>query len=357
MEVVTIFDDQENIDIFRELNKTARQAIDSYPRDNDEAVMLNLIGVAAFNMYQYPAMFAKYCTFNNEHIGEKLISEARSISLSSVEDIQHLFVLCYRYLIELQICYPDGVNSEVLKAVHSVVVGDMGLSPLNMAGLHYAEHQMVVGIISKYIHSKELAALKDLPQILASAKLEKAQFTESLDAREQRVEALKSSLDKYEQSFNFVGLSDGFKKIRSQKIWQKRRGQLLLTALSLMMLSPFGIKFYMFFAPSFKVVGDYEFYIALLGFELLLMYFFRVALQGFKAIRAQLLQIDLRLALCQFIQSYADYAKGVKEKDADLLVRFEQIVFSGIIINENDLPSTFDGLEQIAKLITALKKP
>ncbi|MGC4062247.1 MAG: hypothetical protein QM749_15930 [Aquabacterium sp.] len=89
--------------------------------------------------------------------------------------------------------------------------------------------------------------------------------------------------------------------------------------------------------------------------ELLFIYFFRVILSNYHSIRKQMLQIELRKSLCEFIQSYADYAKGIKEKDKTALEKFENLIFSGIVMDDQNLPSTFDGLEQIAKLIEAAK--
>lgn len=95
--------------------------------------------------------------------------------------------------------------------------------------------------------------------------------------------------------------------------------------------------------------------VPMITLQIILVYFFRVALFNFKSIKAQLLQIELRKTLCQFIQSYTNYAKEMKESDKTSLEKFENLVFSGLISNEENLPSTFDGLEQIGKIIQSIK--
>ena len=95
--------------------------------------------------------------------------------------------------------------------------------------------------------------------------------------------------------------------------------------------------------------------VPMITLQIILVYFFRVALSNFKSINAQLLQIELRKTLCQFIQSYATYAKEMKESDKTSLEKFENLIFSGLITNEENLPSTFDGLEQIGKIIQSIK--
>jgi hypothetical protein len=61
------------------------------------------------------------------------------------------------------------------------------------------------------------------------------------------------------------------------------------------------------------------------------------------------------MALCQFIQNYAEYSKEIKTKDKSALEKFENLIFSGIVSDEQNLPSTFDGIEQLSKLADAIK--
>lgn len=68
------------------------------------------------------------------------------------------------------------------------------------------------------------------------------------------------------------------------------------------------------------------------------------------------MQIELRQSLCQFIQSYADYTKEIKENNAGSLEKFENLIFSNILSTPEKVPSTFDGLEQLANLMKELKK-
>lgn len=93
----------------------------------------------------------------------------------------------------------------------------------------------------------------------------------------------------------------------------------------------------------------------LISLEIILLYFFRVVLHNYKSIKAQVLQIELRQTLCQFIQNYADYSKEIKKGDPTALEKFESLIFSGIISDAENLPSTFDGMDQIGKLLSSLK--
>jgi transcriptional regulator of heat shock response len=89
---------------------------------------------------------------------------------------------------------------------------------------------------------------------------------------------------------------------------------------------------------------------------MLLIYFFKVLLAQYKSVKAEIIQIQLRQTLCQFIQSYAEYAKEIKSKDASALEKFENVIFSGITPSSDKIPSTFDGMDQITKLLKEIKK-
>ena len=93
-----------------------------------------------------------------------------------------------------------------------------------------------------------------------------------------------------------------------------------------------------------------------LGLELLALYFYRVNLQHMRSIKAQIVQLELRQALCQFIQSYAEYSKKIKADNGAALDKFENLIFSGLAVNENAVPTSFDGLESLTNLIKSFKK-
>ena len=114
-------------------------------------------------------------------------------------------------------------------------------------------------------------------------------------------------------------------------------------------------------AFGIAVFGDYDgakhlfILLPLISMEVILIYFFRVILINHKSVKAQLMQLELRQALCQFIQSYAEYSSKIKEQDSAALEKFENLIFSGILANSEKLPSTFDGIEQLGGFIKSMK--
>ena len=93
----------------------------------------------------------------------------------------------------------------------------------------------------------------------------------------------------------------------------------------------------------------------LIALEVILLYLFRVVLLHFRGVSTQMLQINLRISLCQFIQSYSEYSMKIKKQDAGALEKFETLIFSSITSDSDALPSTFDGVEQIAKLVNSIR--
>lgn len=90
-------------------------------------------------------------------------------------------------------------------------------------------------------------------------------------------------------------------------------------------------------------------------FLFILLYFFRISLVNIKSIKSQILQIDLRLTLCQFIHNYETDTAKLRSKDMkESFDKFESVIFAPIVATEDQMPSTFDGLEQITNLLGSI---
>lgn len=96
--------------------------------------------------------------------------------------------------------------------------------------------------------------------------------------------------------------------------------------------------------------------IPLLSLEFILIYLFRVVLEQYKIIQTQIMQIELRISLCQFSKSYSTYAKTLRDKNEGAMNKFENIIFSNITANEEKVPNIFDGLEVIKDILPELNK-
>ncbi|MBJ9951464.1 hypothetical protein I5735_00115 [Acinetobacter baumannii] len=69
-----------------------------------------------------------------------------------------------------------------------------------------------------------------------------------------------------------------------------------------------------------------------------------------------MMQLELRMALCQFIHNYAEDSESLYSKNKNGFEKFENIIFSPIVASDDKIPTTFDGIDQIAKLIEVFRK-
>ncbi len=68
-----------------------------------------------------------------------------------------------------------------------------------------------------------------------------------------------------------------------------------------------------------------------------------------KAIKAQLLQIEQRLSLCEFIHDYVE-TKNNSGAEKESWSLFEKLIFSPIQVSSENIPSLLDGASSIAEL-------
>ncbi|MCP1629655.1 archaellum component FlaC [Citrobacter amalonaticus] len=173
-----------------------------------------------------------------------------------------------------------------------------------------------------------------------------------IKALEERVKNLKSE-------YNFVGLSNGFDRIKN-----KKEKELSSTEMNYKNL--FGT---IFIAPVIAVIlhfcfpnlypKDYSTIFIILPFltiEMAIIYFFRLSYLEAKALRTQLMQIELRLSLCAFIDGYVEYRRKNNIDIENVLDSFDALIFSPIQTNENNIPAMFDGLEAIAGVAEKVMK-
>jgi len=225
--------------------------------------------------------------------------------------------------------------------------------------IEYAIRDMPINIFKSIANSESIQSIKNFNEISHVADEKKVEWEKELSERENRVQVLKEALSSYESGFNFVGLFDGFNELSTEKkserdnllFWLKVLGVLVVTPLITEM---FVLYKYLDDLDKVKTVLSLSI-IPTISLVAIFIYYFRVILFNHKAAKSQLLQIELRKTLCKFIQNYSEYSSEIKEKDKEALEKFENIIFSGIVSDSDKLPTTFDGVEQLGKLIKSAK--
>ena len=102
---------------------------------------------------------------------------------------------------------------------------------------------------------------------------------------------------------------------------------------------------------------NWKMFLPFVSIELISLYLFRVILTHYNSIKTQIMQLELRQTLCQFIQSYVEYAKEIKEKDGDSLEKFENLIFSSIQMCIRDRLSPGRGERVVCEIDTIFFVP
>jgi len=343
------------------------------------------------NTFNYPVAWDNYTKLNIGLYGEQFLDCIKKVTNTSVNNdhisphIQNLYLSSLRFFFEIDFMLKEGEDEHeefkksisgmnIKKEAVSNTVNELFDNEFKLELLYIINstpflitknlfHSEQIKLFSTF-DEKRLTAEETLNNI-ASSKDEITKkisdFQTKLEQKEQTVENLQATLDKQETAFNFVGLYKGFNELakRKQKEATNTFCFLIVLAFSLIAL-PLSAMISIYnpndISQSPAISTHLLNLLPLISLEIILLYFFRVVLHNYKSIKAQVLQVELRQTLCQFIQNYADYSKGIKKDDPAVLEKFENLIFSGIISNAENLPSTFDGMDQITKLLSSLKR-
>lgn len=307
--------------------------------------------------------FDQHCATNIEWIGQRFIEQLTEFSETNIENqserLTSIFTMAYRFLCELDFSQPDDLSFELRDIRNFVEKNLEQFVGTERQQLVYANYVMPANITKKLIHSPALAEFKAFAETAKIAADLKQEWETEIKAKSEEIEALRDGLSRITTTYNFVGLVNGFENLASAKKGERRRSFLSLLALGTLMVTPVVAQLW-FTASHIDTIDAHRNTLVyslppLIALEVILLYLFRVVLSHFRGITTQLLQISLRISLCQFIQSYSDYSTKIKKQDASALEKFESLIFSGITSESEALPSTFDGVEQIAKLVNSIR--
>lgn len=312
--------------------------------------------VHALNLFQTnTTQWDESTQFNIEHIGNTFLNELDSSNIS-LEDINLVYSSCFRFIMESDM-FSDG-ESRVSRAVKDFAIYRADeFDERSKNQIFFALRDMPIRIFKNYIYTEDVKTYRDFAKLITDARGFETKWNESLDAREKRVSDLSASLSRNESAFNFVGLYDGFFRLGQLKINELKWAKRVMFFLGIILPMPLSAEL-LYILTTDNKISDIEHLIKtipIISITLILVYYFRISLNNYNSIRAQLMQIELRKSLCCFIQSYSEYANEMKAKNEGALSKFEEIIFSNIMPTQEQMPSTFDGVEQIANLIGSIK--
>lgn len=307
--------------------------------------------------------FDKFCVTNIEWIGNSFLSEVSGYSEQPNDRreaaLRSIFTSAYRFICELDFAQPADPSFELRRIMSFVHDNLERFSGTDRQQLVFAAYAMPAQVAKRLINHPSIGDYRKFADTVESARNLKDEWDTDTSRRQERLDALDQNLKRVTSAYNFVGLVNGFQALHEKKESERGFAFIWLVVIALLMVvAPVGQ--IAFVVTKLDTIDSHKLTLAytlptIVAVELILLYFFRVVLSHFRSVKAQLLQLDLRIALCQFIESYAEYASRVKAQDSSALSKFEALVFSGLMPDETGIPSTFDGAEQIASLIRSVR--
>lgn len=345
----------------KEILSGFKTIIGTISTENDfEKQRNSLVRLVISSMVKTPEKWDKQCQINIDWIGEHFINRlATNEQDFSKERIDDICSMCFRFLLELYLSTKNDLGRDFEIGRLFVLENIDSFEHVAKTQIEFAILQMPISIFKAISNSDAIQSVKNFDTIASKAEKLKANWDTELSEKENRTNTLKESLEKYENGFNFVGLYQGFDDLSIEKTKEKNNLLFWIRGVSVVIVLPIITELVIIFI-NFKDInavkdGILASMLPTVSLVAISIYYFRVLLFNYKSVKSQLLQIDLRKTLCRFIQNYSSYSAKIKKQDADSLAKFESIIFSGIVTEDGKLPSTYDGLEQISKMIKSAK--
>lgn len=324
-----------------------------------EREQYELITAVASSMIDNPELWEEQCLFNIHYIGENFKSLIQNFLFDfSDKNLSYLYDDVVRFLAELNLSFQQKKNSfnpgsslfPIIKRLKEQMFYSGERHP---DSLNYAFYKMPIDILCFYMGNQGFKTFFEFDERKNALETSITKYWDEIQQKIDEVNVLKDKLDEYKTAFNFVGLSKGFENLLKQKNEAKKKTLGLLVLLAITVALTLAISFSV---QTTGAVFSWQSMLPIIGLEFVLIYFFRVVLTHYHSIQTQIMQLELRQSLCQFIQSYAEYAKKIKTDDKDALEKFENLIFSSILSNPDKVPGTFDGVEGLTSLLKELKK-
>lgn len=314
--------------------------------------------------YEYlNSLFIDNSRDNIKKLAEKIESTSNNTNIQSELGnlIHDLTPIIFEYFIFIKI-----VNNEIFWKGHNsindyinYIASNIEIFPKNIQReINKISIDTPVSITKQIIHHPSISVLRKFSQDFNKNEKFSDEWEIKFEAHQKKLNNLTTTIENLKSDYNFVGLVSGFQKIRTNKKNENLTTMLAMLFLSLtMVVLPIIISLNASLAEKIQS----ENYSALIAWlipsltiEVLILYYFRIFLQQYKSVQAQLLQIDLRVSLCQFIENYIKYKKDNSLQKDESLSKFESLIFSGIVADSGSIPSTFEGIEQLSTLFKSI---
>jgi hypothetical protein len=351
------FAEEENLKVLS--NFLRKVSIDIYPEGESKGKYLTVTTEIVRFIHKFPREWDEGCACNIKWIGGQFIRMLGNFNGSKTEEAEKLFLFSYRFLCEFDFMIAAGKElGDDLRVIKNRVEDELPKMHESLRShITYALYMMPASISKSLL--QDITDFRQFNQKKMEAQALKEQWDRELKEQKFEIDKIREKLEEYKNAFNFVGLSKGFAHLKEQKIAEAKSLLFGLWSVGVcLILLPLISGLSAIWGEVYKEVWSLSYlviFIPLISGEIVLLYFFRVLLHNHRSVNAQKMQIELRQTLCEFIQSYADYSANIKKQDSSALEKFESLIFSGVVSDPEKLPSTYDGLDQLADFIKSIK--
>lgn len=344
--------------------------------DVEDSQFIDVVLLKSWIHFQYLFKFDidllnKYTPFNQKHLKEKAkpslekLKNERDLFLSLLLRVIYEYYFWNPYSDEI----PDIMNSGVLSRLHGLTNNTH-----SYAQFSWIEHSMATAITKDLINSDEFTSLRKIgndienyEKIITDLRNKSTEeYTKTVDDLNEELnesinkinstkidlEVYNAKLNEYKAEYNFVLLSKAFKNLHDRKTDELKTAKKLTWRFTKALAIPPSLAFlnHIFnWFPTENGFSSLYFHLPLLTFEILIFYFMRLYYSEVKTLNTQLLQIDHRLSLCEFIHDYIEKKNADKDNKQSWDL-FESLIFSPIQVASDNIPSIIDGANAVADL-------
>lgn len=179
---------------------------------------------------------------------------------------------------------------------------------------------------------------------------EVSELFKNFTSEKEKVVSLLKALKGNKHQLNVAKLDKGFVDLLEKKEKKKETIFLLLKIFGSLILV---IPLVTIISILIGLNIDIKLIIPLLTIEIFLVYYFRITLHNYNSIDEQMLQVETKSSLLEFISDYMEYKQENKIGHEDIS-KFEDIIFSKISPDMKTVPTSPDVvslIEKIAKII------
>ena len=303
-------------------------------------------------MNKYYDSWQEICPYNHEMVGKDFYNILNIINDNKKLFDNNFFIYCLRFAIEISF-YKERFN-EIDDDIEKIRSKIKKINLPNSDDFSYViSDAFKIDILNFYIGKQDFQAFLNYKEHLEKARESFEELLREVNNAEEEASRIAKILEEQKITGTFVELEKGFSlmldRVKKAKNWTF--GWLLAISAIIIAIPTARI----FYPIAVSDASIWEKLVPLIGVELILIYFFRVTLKHYYSLQTQIMQLDFRYSLCQFIGAYSEYSRKIKEANGNALDKFESLIFSNLLSESDNIPSTFDGLDNLASLINNMR--